>query len=59
MNETLEIRWVEIVEGIPTIRYNKVENESDLMRQCDILRNNEAVEEIVLYSKLTIYKKGE
>lgn len=59
MNETLEIRWIEMVEGIPTIRYNKVENESDLMRQCDILRNNEAVEEIVLYTKLTIYKKGE
>lgn len=59
MNETLEIRWIEMVEGIPTIRYNKVENESDLMRQCDILKDNEAVEEIVLYSKLTVYKKGE
>lgn len=59
MNETLEIRWIEMVEGIPTIRYNKVENESDFMRQCDILRNNEAVEEIVLYTKLTVYKKGE
>jgi hypothetical protein len=59
MNETLEIRWVEMVEGIPTIRYNKVENQSDLTRQFDILKSNEAVEEIVLYSQLTIYKKGE
>jgi hypothetical protein len=59
MNETLEIRWVEMVEGIPTIRYNKVESESDFMRQFDILKNNEAVEEIVLYTKLTVYKKGE
>lgn len=59
MNETLEIRWVEMVEGIPTIRYNKVESESDLVRQCDILKSNEAVEEIVLYTKLTVYKKGE
>lgn len=59
MNETLEIRWIENVEGIPTIRYNKVENESDLVRQLDILKDNEAVEEIVLYSKLTVYKKGE
>lgn len=59
MNETLEIRWIEMVEGIPTIRYNKVENESDLVRQLDILKSNEAVEEIVLYSKLTVYKKGE
>jgi hypothetical protein len=59
MNETLEIRWVEMVEGIPTIRYNKVENEADFMRQFDILKSNEAVEEIVLYTKLTVYKKGE
>lgn len=59
MNETLEIRWVEMVEGIPTIRYNKVESESDFMRQFDILKENEAVEEIVLYTKLTVYKKGE
>ena len=59
MNETLEIRWVEMVEGIPTIRYNKVESESDFMRQFDILKDNEAVEEIVLYTKLTVYKKGE
>lgn len=59
MNETLEIRWIEMVEGIPTIRYNKVESESDFMRQFDILKNNEAVEEIVLYTKLTVYKKGE
>ena len=59
MNETLEIRWIEMVEGIPTIRYNKVENESDLIRQLDILKSNEAIEEVVLYSKLTVYKKGE
>lgn len=59
MNETLEIRWIEMVEGIPTIRYNKVENQSDLVWQLDILKSNEAVEEIVLYSKLTVYKKGE
>ena len=59
MNETLEIRWIEMVEGIPTIRYNKVESESDFMRQFDILKDNEAVEEIVLYTKLTVYKKGE
>ena len=59
MNETLEIRWIEMVEGIPTIRYNKVESESDFMRQYDILKDNEAVEEIVLYTKLTVYKKGE
>lgn len=59
MNETLEIRWVEMVEGIPTIRYNKVESESDFMRQFDILKSNEAVEEVVLYTKLTVYKKGE
>lgn len=59
MNETLEIRWVEMVDGIPTIRYNKVESESDFMRQLDILKDNEAVEEIVLYTKLTVYKKGE
>ena len=59
MNETLEIRWIEMVEGIPTIRYNKVESEPDFMRQYDILKDNEAVEEIVLYTKLTVYKKGE
>lgn len=59
MNETLEIRWIEMVEGIPHIRYNKVESESDFMRQFDILKSNEAVEEIVLYTKLTVYKKGE
>lgn len=59
MNETLEIRWIEMVEGIPTIRYNKVESESDFMRQFDILKSNEAVEEVVLYTKLTVYKKGE
>ena len=59
MNETLEIRWIEMVDGIPTIRYNKVESESDFMRQFDILKDNEAVEEIVLYTKLTVYKKGE
>ena len=59
MNETLEIRWVEMVDGIPIIRYNKVESESDFMRQYDILKDNEAVEEIVLYTKLTVYKKGE
>lgn len=59
MNETLEIRWVEMVEGIPTIRYNKVESESDFMRQFDILKDNEAVEEVVLYTRLTVYKKGE
>lgn len=59
MNETLEIRWIEMVDGIPTIRYNKVESESDFMRQFDILKDNEAVEEVVLYTKLTVYKKGE
>ena len=59
MNETLEIRWIEMVEGIPTIHYNKVESEPDFMRQFDILKSNEAVEEIVLYTKLTVYKKGE
>lgn len=59
MNETLEIRWIEMVDGIPTIRYNKVESEQDFMRQYDILKDNEAVEEIVLYTKLTVYKKGE
>lgn len=59
MNETLEIRWIEMVDEIPTIRYNKVESESDFMRQLDILKSNEAVEEIVLYTKLTVYKKGE
>ena len=59
MNETLEIRWIETVDGIPTIRYNKVESESDFMRQFDILKDNEAVEEIVLYTKLTVYIKGE
>lgn len=59
MNETLEIRWIEMVEGIPTIRYNKVESQDDFTRQYDILTANEAVEEIVLYSKITVYKKGE
>ena len=59
MNETLEIRWIEMVDGIPTIRYNKVKNQSDLAQKFDILKNDDAVEEIVLYSQLTIYKKGE
>lgn len=59
MTENFELRWVEMAEGIPTIRYNKVVDINDFKRQLDILTNNPNVEEVILYSSEVVYKKRE
>lgn len=59
MQDNIELRWVEMVDGISTIHYSKVKDEQDFARQSKILANNPNVEEIVLYTSEVVYKKGE
>ena len=59
MTENFELRWVENIDGVSTIRYNKVVDVADYKRQLYILTNNPNVEEVVLYSSEVVYKKGE